>query len=103
MAKKKAQQEGELPGMPLGNVPKSVRDTAEKYIAEKLELARQKDVVISLEEKLLLEMTREKCTVAIVIQSHKKYYVRLEHKSDKIKVQVGPVIPLMAVSNGNQK
>lgn len=93
MSKKKTQQEGELPGMPMGSVPKSVRDTAEKLIAERKELARQKELVGTLEEKLLTEMGREKCLVVVVVLSHVKYYVRLEHKSDKIKIETGPVTP----------
>ena len=84
--KKKRATEQELPNMPAGDVPISVRMTAEKLLEEKELLKAAKITVDGLEEKLLTEMAREKVFVCVVVRSHKKYYVRLEHKADKIKI-----------------
>lgn len=98
--KKEPPLQKDLPGMPLGNVPKSVRETAEKFIAATLDLKRKKDYCNAIQDRLLIEMMRERVNVAVVVDGHRKYYVRLQTADAKLRVESGPIVPAAAGTNG---
>ena len=89
----KQPREQELPNMPMGDVSAEVRRAAEEYVDESKFLSDQKEKTKEVGEKLLLLMARDKVNVAVVVKSNRKYYIRLERKDAKLKVEVGPIVP----------
>lgn len=83
----------ELPGIPDGTVPKSIRTGAESVVRQRLWIKEQKEELAQLEETLLVNMNREHCQVAVVIHDGKKYRIFALQPEQKIQIKEEGIAP----------
>ena len=77
----------ELTGMPDGSVPDSVREIAEEYTKQWIDLSFYKDKHKELGEKLMIEMDKSGVTAVVVLLGGTRYVTSKQVGAAKLKTK----------------